>query len=268
MLTASRALALNAQAAPLLPQPRSLGPLWDWGCKPRQGQLIMIAGRPGSQKSGFALFWVAQMGLPALYFSADMTPFEATSRLVSMTTGETTEEVEDNWGTRSDDYIQALKGAPIQFSFGSPITWQGVADELEAYMELYNSLPSILVFDNLMDIEGCETDYQAQSAAMQDLTTLSRETGCTVIVIHHATDKSSEAQVDPGKPPARREIKNGLAEKPQLTLTVALEPTFNEFRIAVVKQRGGRGDAAGMDFVRLQAFPELTRFAPRQRNVA
>lgn len=258
---------MNATSAPLLPQPEDLKPLWDWGCKPRKGQLIMIAGRPGSQKSGFALFWAAHMGLSTLYFSADMTPFEATSRLASMMTHEPTEEIEATWATDSGRYSAALKGVDIQFSFGSPITWMGIAEELEAYMELNNAVPEVIVIDNLMDIEGCETEYTAQSNAMQSLTALSRDTGSTVIVIHHATDKSSEAQTDPFKPPARKEVKNGLAEKPQLTLTVALQPDFNEFRVAVVKQRSGKQDLAANNYVRLQAYPELTRFTPRNFNI-
>lgn len=259
---------MSAASAPLLPQPPELKPLWDWGCQPRHGQLIMIAGRPASQKSGFALFWAAKMGLPTLYFSADMTAFEATSRLTSIYTGETSDEVEQGWfsGENAGEYLNALSGSRIDFSFGSPITWRGIELELDAYMELNNRYPEVIVIDNLMDIEGCESEYQAQQAAMQDLTALSRDLNATVVVIHHATDKSYEAQSDPYKPPARKEIKNGLAEKPQLSLTVALEPDWNEFRVAVVKQRSGKADAAANNIVRMQAYPDRTSFGPLARG--
>ena len=115
MLTAKRAFGLNARSAPLLPKVPELAPLYDWGAAPRVGQVIMIAGRPGSQKSGFALFWVRQMGLPTLYMSGDMTPFEATSRLVGMETRLELEEIEeriDGAGLTLD--LTAVKAPVIQ----------------------------------------------------------------------------------------------------------------------------------------------------------
>ena len=68
----------SAQPLPRVPGFRDL---YREGVVPRRGQVIMVAGRSGTQKSGFALFWVAQMGLPTLYFSADMAPFTAGTRL-------------------------------------------------------------------------------------------------------------------------------------------------------------------------------------------
>lgn len=267
MLTAKRAFALSAASAPLLPQPDSLAPLWGkLGAKPREGDLVMIAGRPGHQKSGFAMFWVAEMKLPTLYVSGDMTAFEATSRLASMRTGETAEEVEAGWLTDEgrQRYGDALRDVDFTFSFGSPITWAAIEAELDAYVELHNVLPKILVIDNLMDMEGGESDYTAQTAIMQDLTGLSRETGITVIVLHHATDKGARAQSDPGLPPPRGEIKNGLSEKPQLIFTVAFydELAPARLRVACVKQRSGKADASAATWVELRAFPEVTRFEP------
>ncbi|HOS92173.1 MAG TPA: AAA family ATPase [Armatimonadota bacterium] len=263
MLTATRAFNLNARSAPLLPQVEELAPLYQWGVSPRQGQVIMIAGRSGSQKSGFAIFWTRKMRLPTLYMSGDMTAFEATSRLVGMETGEGIEAIEA--GLEGPDrlrYEQSLEDVNITFSFGQPITFPGIEAELEAWVELHNCYPAIIVIDNLMDIDGCEADYSAQQEAMQILSGLARETGSTIIVIHHATDKSYEANSQPGYPPSRKEIKNGLSEKPQLTLTVALEPEYGELRIACVKQRSGRSDPSASDFIRLRAYPEITRFGP------
>ena len=223
----------------------------------------MIAGRAGSQKSGFALFWTRMMGLPTLYLSGDMTAFEATSRLVGMETCEGIEAIEAGLeGPDRDRYDAALDGVNITFSFGQPITFRAIEAELEAWVELRNCYPAVIVVDNLMDIDGCESDYSAQQEAMQILSSLTRDTGSTVIVIHHATDKSYEASNQPGYPPSRKEIKNGLAEKPQLTLTVALEPEYSELRVACVKQRSGRSDPAAQDFIRLKAHPEITRFGP------
>lgn len=263
MLSASRALRLNAHTSPPLPQPPELAPLWEWGggITPRQGELIMIAGRPGSQKSGFALFWVAQMGLPALYFAADMTPYEATTRLAAMKTRESSQSI----GQRieaggTDRYVDALNDSKITFAFGSPILWHDIEDNINAWVEMYNEFPPVIVFDNLMDFAGAEADYQMQMQVMQDLTSLSRTTGSTVIVLHHAKDIDGH---DSGLPPNSSQIKNRLGEKPQLTLTVALATQVGcELRVAVVKNRNGSADPGALSYIRLKAMPEYTRFEP------
>ena len=270
MLSARSAFRQSIQSAPLLPQPPELQPLWDWGVKPRQGQLIMIYGRSGSQKSGFALFWTRRMGLPTLYFSGDMSPFEATSRLVEMETGHTEAEIEQWWEDpiEGGKYQEVLAQSNISFSFGQPITWMNIEAEIDAWVELYNEFPPIIVIDNMMDIEGCETEDNAtQRAALQSLHSLTTKTGSTVVVIHHATEKNDKADAAPGHPASRREAKNGVAEKPQLMLSVALDPESLELRVGCVKQRSGKSDPSATDYVRLQAYPELTRFGPRVTSV-
>lgn len=237
--------------------------------QPRQGQLIMIAGRSGAQKSGFALYWLQRMGIPTLYFSGDMTAFEASSRLACMELGWSTEDVEKWW----DDPIEgpkiteALGRSPIQFAFGNPITFENIEAEIDAWVELHNEFPPIIAIDNLMDIEGCaDEDNSAQRQAMANLYQLLMATGSTVVVMHHATDKSERGDLTPGRPPSKREVKNGVAEKPQFMFTVALDPDTLEFRVACVKQRMGRSDPSAQDYVRLQAFPEQTRFGLLEKH--
>lgn len=223
----------------------------------------MIAGRSGTQKSGLALFWVAMMNLPTLYFSADMSKFTASARLASMATGDTTEMVEAGMqagGEHADRYTTALAQSNIQFCFDSPIKMKGVDEELLAYTELHNRHPSVIVFDNLMDFENAESDYTEQMAVMSTVTELARETGATVIILHHATDKSWSAVTDPWNPPSRDQVKGGLSEKPELSLSVALDPNSMEYRIAVIKQRMGPCDPTARSYVSLRCEPEKTRF--------
>ncbi|WP_267796730.1 AAA family ATPase [Streptomyces sp. H27-H5] len=270
MLTPGRSLTLHAEAGRELPRIAAFEALYNIGCRPRQGEVIMIAGRSGTQKSGLALFWVAQMNLPTLYFSADMSAFTASSRLASMATGDTTEMVEAGMaagGRYRQEYLSALAGSRITFSFGSPIAWKNVDEELEAYIELWDAYPEVLVFDNLMDFENSESDYTEQMAVMSGLTELARATGATVIVLHHASDKSWEAKSDPWAPPSRDQVKGGLSEKPELSLSVALDPSSLEYRIAVIKQRMGPSDPTARRYATLRCHPEITRFsalAPRQ----
>jgi AAA domain-containing protein len=263
MLTPKRSLSLHAASGRELPRVPAFAALYARGCRPRHGEVVMIAGRSGTQKSGLALFWVAQMNLPTLYFSADMSPFTASSRLASMVTGDTTEQVERGMaagGASRARYLAALAPSRITFAFGSPITWPALDEELEAYVELWDAYPQVIVCDNLMDFDAAEADYTAQMAVMSGLTELARSTGATVIVLHHASDKSWEAKTDPWAPPSRDQVKGGLSEKPELSLSVALDPHSLEFRIAVIKQRMGPSDPTARQYAVLWCEPERTRF--------
>ncbi|MFI5840524.1 AAA family ATPase [Catenuloplanes sp. NPDC051500] len=263
MLTASRSLSLNAEAGKELPRVPAMRGLYERGVRFRHGQVIMIAGRSGSQKSALAMYLAAQMNEPSLYFSGDMSAFDASSRLASMYTGDVADAVSAamlRGGADRQHYLDALKACKIQFSFGSPITWRAVDEELEAYVELHNRFPTSIFFDNLMDFEGAESDYTEQMAVMQNATELARNTGSTVWLMHHASDKSWEAKTDPWNPPSRQEIKGGLSEKPELSLTVALDPNDLSFRVACVKQRSGPCDPSARSYAILWAEPELCRF--------
>lgn len=263
MLNPARALSLNADSGKKLPRVEAFDQLYLGGFDPRHGQVIMVAGRSGSQKSGFALFWVDEMNLDTLYFSADMSAFTASSRLASKRTGLNTEEVEAalaHGGDTRDHVFESLADSNITFSFGSPITWRQVDEELDAYVELRNKFPEVIIFDNLMDFEGAESDYSAQMAVMQSVTELARDTGATVIVMHHASDKSWDARTDPWSPPSRDQVKGGLSEKPELSVSVALDPTTLNFNVAVIKQRMGPQDPTAKRWTTLRCEPELTRF--------
>src|SRR5690606_26096322 len=129
--------------------------------------------------------------LPTLYFSADMSAFTASARLASMMSGKRTEEIEEAMalgGGERFEIEEALR--PLEdtytFSFGSPITWGQVDEEIAAFVEFNDEFPQVMVFDNLMDIEGAETDYSGQMEAMGYIMELARLTGALCLVLHHA----------------------------------------------------------------------------------
>lgn len=263
MLTPSRSLVLNAESGRELPRIAAFEALYKLGVRPRHGEVVMIAGRSGTQKSGVALFWTAEMRLPTLYFSADMSAFTASARLASMATGDTTEMVEAGMAAGGKDkqrYLDALADSRMTLAFGSPISWRAVDEELEAYVELWDCYPQVIVFDNLCDFENAESDYTAQMAVMASCTELARATGATVMILHHASDKSWEAKSDPWSPPSRDQVKGGLSEKPELSLSVALDPTSYEYKIACIKQRMGPSDPTARRFATIRCYPEVTRF--------
>jgi hypothetical protein len=263
LLTPRRSLTLHAESGRELPRVPAFQAIYNKGVRPRHGEVVMIAGRSGTQKSGFALYWVGQMNLPTLYFSADMSAFTASSRLASMVTGDTTEMVEAGMASgdkHRDRYLDALSTSNITFSFGSPISWRAVDEEMEAYVELWDRYPEVIVFDNLMDFEGAESDYTEQMAVMSSVTELARHTGATTVLLHHASDKSWEAKTDPWAPPSRDQVKGGLSEKPELSLSVALDPTSLEYRVACIKQRMGPSDPTARNYATLRCEPDKTRF--------
>lgn len=270
MLTPGRSLALNAEAGRPLPKVPAFDALYKHGCTPRHGQVIMVAGRSGTQKSGFALFWVAQMNLPTLYFSADMSAFTASARLASMATKHTTEMVEAGMkagGEYRQQYLDALADSKIVFSFGAPIRWEALDEELEAWVDLHNEYPQVVVFDNLMDFDGgAESDYTVQMAVMSNATDFARETGITVIILHHATDKGWDAKSDPWSPPSRDQIKGGLSEKPELSLSVGLDPYSMDYKVAIIKQRMGPSDPTASTWASMRCEPEYTRFRAYERD--
>ena len=263
MLTAARALTLNARSAPKLPEIPAFRDIYARGAHPRRGELVMIVGRPGSQKSGFALYWTATMNLPTLYFSADMNGFQYSSRLAGIMGGYTTEQCERMMRgsrTEQEQLLRSVEGLNMISSFETPIRWESISYQLEAYVELHNAYPEVMVFDNLMDFEGGESDYSLQMENLQILDEMKRETGSTIIVLHHATDKGDSAKKDPRMPPPRNEVKGGLAEKPELVFGVGFDPG-GYLNVAVLKNRNGPCDPSAGDYVRLKAMPETTRFA-------
>lgn len=265
MLTAHRSLALSADSSPELPRIPELEALYRMGVKFRQGETFMVAGRPGSQKSGWALFLSVQWGLRGLrtlYCSADMSSYTASTRIAQMRLELTEEELKAIMFGGSDvakaEVYESLRDVPITFSYGNPISWRGLDEELAAYIELWDCYPDLLVIDNLMDIEDCESDYTEQMKAMSELTSIQRETGMTILVLHHCSDKGA---TPPDLPPPRSEIKGGMGEKPNLTLTVAINPFDSAYRVAAVKQRSGPSDPSAQRYCTLQAHPEHTRFS-------
>ena len=263
MLTPSRALTLQSDSGTPLPRVDELSGLYNYGTVPRQGQVIMVVGRSGTQKSGFALWYANQLNLPTLYFSADMSRSTASKRIASTRSGLTGDEVDQiltTGGPERDRLMADLAESRIKFSFGAPITWRNVDQHLDAHVELFDAYPKFIVLDNLMDFENAESDYGEQMSVMQSVTQMARDTEATVMILHHATDKSFDAKTDPYNPPSRADVKGGMSEKAELTLGVALDPYSMDYKIATLKAREGPCDPTGRTFQSLRAEPELTRF--------
>lgn len=260
-LSAADAISQSGTTSPKLPHLDGLAPLYRMGVEFRQGQVVMVAGRSGSMKSSFTLWLVETMGLETMYFSADMSASQASLKIGAMRTQQTTDQVERQMlGEGREEIIEELRGSKVRFSFKSPIRPEDIILELNAWVTMHNAYPQAIVIDNLMDVEGAEADYSALTFAMQILSDLSRETGASIFVLHHASDKSWEADSQPYRPPSRKEVKYGLSEKPELSLGVAINNQTNDFHIAPIKQRLGFQDPTANTFATIRVIPEKNFF--------
>ena len=257
MLSAFHSMTKKTHQNPELPRIGELDELYTYGAIPRRGEVIMIAGRSGSQKSGFALWYSIQIDERVLYMSADMNRFQASSRAAQVVLGKTMSQIE---AMPQLEVAEALEQIKVSFNFDPVITWDSLDDEIDAHVEVFNEYPGLIVIDNLMDVAGGQSDYGEQMEIMQDIHSMSRELDTTIMILHHATDKTYEAKVTPWLPPARTDIKGGMTEKPELIFGVGLDPGTHRFNVAVLKNRSGPSDPSGKKYIPLRCEPERTSF--------
>lgn len=224
----------------------------------------MLFGEPGSQKSGFALWYTQEMNLPTLYFSADMSNFQVSLRLASYKTGQTTEQVEDNMSLYGmDTYLHQLQQSKTVFCYDSHPSLDDMEEMLEAYVEVHDAWPQVVVVDNLMDVESEQGDeyggLREICAWCHDLTRL---TGAAVIVLHHASE--SDRAHDNRMPHKRKDIIQKVSSKPELILSVAMGQQIGgdmqEYLIACVKQRMGRQDPSAQEHIVMRCDPSHNSF--------
>lgn len=256
MLTPSRALSLAGQAEPL-PRVQELESLYRFGFLPRRGQFLLIAGQPGSGKSTFALWWAVKLNLRTLYFSADMDEFTAITRLASVLTGYTVENVVSAIENGAESYFEdILSESKIQFCFDSGPTLEDIADEIDAYVEVWDEFPELIVIDNAMNVEAeMGEEHAGLRLVFKEVHRLAREIAAAVFMLHHTREEGN-----PRRPQPRNAIQGKVAQLPERILTVALDDTDNCFMFSPVKNRSGKQDPTGGIFFRLTAEPEKASF--------
>lgn len=260
MLTASRSFirAGRSDAGAPLPRVAELNALYEYGFTPRMGQMLMIAGMPGAQKSGFCLWLASKWNLPTLYFAADMDEVDATTRLAAQRSGHTVAEVEQGVEMGEVDYYARILGeAPIQFCYDGVPSLDDVHEEMDAYVELWDAYPQVIVFDNLLNVES-EGDKTGLNYILTELKDLAKVTNACVIVLHHMSEAN---QRDPYQPCARRDLQNKVSELPQRILSVAMNSGTGEFKLAAVKNRQGNQDPTGKHTFSLKCEPERASFS-------
>src|SRR5690606_28201869 len=112
--------------------------------------------------------------------------------------------------------------------------WWDIEDEVSAYVELYDRYPDIIIADNLSNVyKTTESEYGGYSDVMQKHLDLTRDTGATVIVLHHMLESGKDNVST--KPAPVSGLDGKVSKLPELILSLAVEENMS--KIATVKDR-------------------------------
>lgn len=262
MFRASRAVALATKTGTPLPHVPFLR---DWyaesgGREIYRGELVMLAGRPGSLKSFTALAFANATGLDTLYISADSDSATQTSRLAANITGHQHKDIRQQMAASPEAeayYTSALQTSKVMFAFDSNPEYFDIEDEVDACVELYDRYPDIIIADNLRNIyTGSDSEYAGYAIIMQKMLDLTRETGSTVIVLHHMLESGKDNVST--KPAPVSGLDGKVSKLPELILSIALEDDMS--KIATVKDRHTKAHPEADQWVTVRADPGRARF--------
>jgi len=223
----------------------------------RRGQLVLIAAGPGTAKSALTLALTIQSGVPGMIFSADSDAFTQMTRAISMITGlplaKTTEMVLED--TIPAEIVEQLTSVPLRIDYESSPSSDDIEEILEAYWELFGEYPTLIVIDNITNVEGVggeDTDYSAGLEGLMDyLHGMARETAACVIGLHHVKGEYNNGD----KPIPLNGIKGQIGRVPEMILTLHKRPMDDQTSIlciSKVKVRGGQPDPTGMTWAELE----------------
>jgi hypothetical protein len=215
--------AATTEPLPLVDGLRSLS---NNGVRVRRGELVMIAGIPNAGKSAFALWWIASLNLPTLYFSADNSAHQTVTRLLGDITAELSAYVEmyDEW--------------PEVIVVDNLINVEGTDD--------HQGMNGIL----------SELHYCAR---------MTGATVFVLHHMSEAGDDPRKAP-DPTMPPPMRKVQGKVNHYPDLILSVAADSLQGLFRIAVPKNRNAKNDPGSVSpYLLWVDFPKCTFYAENPR---
>ena len=225
------------------------------GARFLRGQLCLVCAGPGVGKSAFILNYALKAKVPTLYLSADSDAFTQLSRSMSILTGwemsKSAAMVRDGELGEAD---QLFDGIPIRFNYSASPNLKQIESSMRSYDEVYGDYPALVVVDNVTNVRtGGDNDddpFSGLEALMDELHVMARMTGACVIGLHHVTGGYNDAD----RPIPLSGVKGQIARVPEMVLTlhkVAQEFGPDSLRVSTVKNRGGRSDPSGTEFVEL-----------------
>jgi hypothetical protein len=221
-----------------------------------RGQLCLICAGPGVGKSAMILTYALKAKVPTMYFSADSDAFTQLSRSLSILTGwgmdETTGMVRSG---ELGDAKEEFADIPIRFNYSASPDLGQIETSLRSYEEVYGDYPALVIIDNITNVRtGGENDddpFSGLEALMDYLHDMARSTGACVVGLHHVTGGYNDAD----RPIPLSGVKGQIARVPEMVLT--LHKRVNDFGpdllcVSTVKNRAGRADPSGSQFVELE----------------
>lgn len=215
----------------------------------------MIAGKPGSYKTMLALNAIVNMGLPALGFSNDSDDLTVASRLLGISTGRNTDELEEWINTHPDQAGPALKAYDfLKWNFMASPSLDDIWRELYAYHEVEGCWPRVILVDILKNIAA---DYGDEWGNLREIMlqslVIARETDAAVILVHHCTDGAR------GKPvPTRADVLGKVGALPALMVNVGMDDA-GDLWAAGVKVRKAKSDPDAKNPFRMTVEPACAR---------
>lgn len=225
------------------------------GTRLLRGQLALVCAGPGVGKSALMLTYALKAKVPTLYFSADSDAYTQLSRGLSILTGwnmeKSTRMVRDeDLGEAKDTFADI----PIRFNYSASPTLDQIEASMRSYEEVYGDYPALVVIDNITNVRHSTEDddpFSGLESLMDYLHDMARSTTACVVGLHHVTGPFNDAD----KPIPLSGVKGQIARVPELVLTLHKEP--DEFgpdllNVSTVKNRGGKADPSGNDFISLE----------------
>jgi hypothetical protein len=265
------------------PEGEPLPAVFKWldlqGALIRRGQVTLIAGASGVGKSSLITWMAMNMidreleRVPTLYFSADsdVTTFGIRAGTMA-TSGLSTRQVEELILRKDSSILDEIEEATkhIWICFDSNPDGFDISNEIDAYAMVTGEYPSLIVVDNLMDVQtGGFEERQGQDAVLAFLKQLSTRTQAAVVVLCHvvASGRGTDSQGNSvildyasGKVPIPLSgLMNKIDKRPRLILTL-FESDDCGLGVCIVKNNNGRRDAEGLLWHRIPRVQETMTY--------
>lgn len=253
MYTPMQSLYIKGSAGD--PLPTVFDTLAAKGTRFLRGQLALVCAGPGTGKSAFVLTYALKAAVPTLYFSADSDAFTQLSRMVAIQTGWSMEKASRLVRASELGEVGSELDLPIRFNYNASPTLDQIEMSMEAYAELYEDYPALVVIDNITNVRAGgindEDPFSGLESLMEYLHDMARRTGACVIGLHHVTGAYNDAD----KPIPLSGVKGQISRIPELILTlhrVTQEFGGDSLRVSTVKNRAGRADPSGLTYGELE----------------
>lgn len=211
-----------------------------------------MAAAPGVGKTIFATNLTTHTPVPTLYFSADSDEWTVRSRVASILTGHTLEQVDRNlndpaWDQHYAGYLSRVDH--VDWCYKPDIDTEFIALRLQAHAELRGEYPHLIVVDNLGNtVVDQDNEYAELRGTCRELQQIARTTNAHVLATHHV--KGAKENGD--QPIRQGDLLGNISKVSEIVLGLS-RGGDDVLTLSVAKNRGGRSGQLvqlGVDYSR------------------